>query len=65
MTQYGSEVDPNGPLQDMATIDVIAGQYPPQARDASQAAFTGGMGGQGLGGEAEGTEPQTVPVGGV
>lgn len=65
MANYGSEVEPAGPRQDMAQIDVIAGQYPPQARDDSQAAFTGGMGGTGLGGSAEGTEPQTVPVGGV
>ena len=51
MAEFGSEVAPNGPLQDMSAIDTIAGSV--HARDASEAEFTGGTGGGGLGGMAE------------
>lgn len=50
---YGCEVQPAGPVQDMFAIDAIAGTFPPQERSAQPADFTGGMGGQGLGGMAE------------
>lgn len=55
MAQYGSEVEPNGPVQDMEMIDTIAGSV--MDRTASPAAFTGGTGGAGLGGTAEGEAP--------
>jgi hypothetical protein len=57
--QYGSEVGPNPPQQDMTQIDVIAGEAG-HTRDLPPAAFTGGTGGSGLGGQAE-----TAPEGGV
>lgn len=60
---YGAEVLPNGPLQDMEnSLDVLVGNYPPLARDADPASFTGGMGGQGLGGVAEGSEGPAIKV---
>jgi hypothetical protein len=49
--QYGSEVAPAGPVQDMTAIDLIAGSV--HDRDAAPAEFTGGDSGQGLGGVAE------------
>jgi len=42
------------------SIDRIAGE--PHDRDASQAAFTGGMGGMGLGGKAEPEAASKDPV---
>ena len=51
--QYGSEVAPNGPVQDMWAYDDIAGTFPPRERDAPPSDFTGGTGGGGLGGVAE------------
>jgi hypothetical protein len=54
---YGGEIAPLPPHQNMFAIDPIAGQFPPQERNASPAAFTGGMGGQGLGGQAEPMTP--------
>lgn len=55
MAQYGSEVQPNGPVQNMEEIDTLAGSV--MDRDASPAAFTGGTGGAGLGGTAEPDAP--------
>jgi hypothetical protein len=53
---YGSEVHPQPPLQDMnSSIQLIAGT-PGHDRNTDPATYTGGMGGQGLGGSAEGTE---------
>jgi hypothetical protein len=49
--EYGCQIEPAGPLQDMAAIDVLAGAV--NDRTASPAVFTGGMGGRGLGGLAE------------
>ena len=47
--QYGAEVMPNGPLQDMfASVDTIAGGV--HTRDDAPSAFTGGTTGAGLGG---------------
>lgn len=57
--QYGSEVAPLPPVDDMYAIDTLAGQTDAD-RDSSQASFTGGMGGGGLGGTAE-----PAPEGGV
>jgi hypothetical protein len=60
MTQYGSEVGPNGPQQDMWAGDLIAGT--PGDRSSDQAAFTGGAGPageHGLGGQAEGLDTST------
>jgi hypothetical protein len=60
---YGAEILPHGPLQDMEnSIDPIVGTYPPQARDASPAEFTGGIGGIGLGGAAEGVEAPAIKI---
>jgi hypothetical protein len=59
MTQYGAEIGPNGPQQDMWAFDDIAGVFPPRERNAPQGDFTGGMGGAGLGGEAEGLDTST------
>jgi hypothetical protein len=56
---YGADIGPTGG-QDMWQFDPIAGIFPPQERNASPAAFTGGMGGAGLGGMAE-----PFPPGGV
>lgn len=53
---YGADIAPTGG-QDMWQIDPIAGSFPPNARDASPAAFTGGTGGAGLGGQAEPMAP--------
>lgn len=66
MADYGSEVAPNGPVQDMAAFDPIAGTFPPQERNAPQAGFTGGMGGAGLGGQAEppAADKLNIPGGG-
>lgn len=55
MAQYGSEVQPNGPLQDMEAIDTLTGAV--QTRDSSPAVATGGTGGGGLGGVAEPAAP--------
>lgn len=55
--QYGSEVGPKGPQQDMWAFDGIAGTFPPNERDASPDVFTGGTGGVGLGGQAEPPPP--------
>lgn len=55
MTQYGSEVQPNGPVQDMKQIDTLTGSV--HTRDDGPAAFTGGTTGAGLGGQAEGEAP--------
>ena len=55
--KYGCEVGPNGPQQDMWAFDDIAGIFPPRERDEAPNNFTGGMGGQGLGGVAE-TPPE-------
>lgn len=55
MAQYGSEVEPNGPVQDMEMIDNLGG--PAQDRDASPKSFTGGTTGAGLGGTAEPDAP--------
>ncbi len=52
---YGSEVEPNDPIQDMSKIDTLAGAV--ADRDSSPATFTGGMGGMGLGGQAEPDAP--------
>jgi hypothetical protein len=53
---YGSEVHPQPPLQDMnSSIDLIAGQTG-HDRNTDPGTSTGGMGGSGLGGQAEGTE---------
>lgn len=49
--QYGCEVGPAGPQQDMAAIDHIAGGDALD-RSASPATFTGGTTGAGLGGTA-------------
>ena len=56
--RYGSEVAPEGPVQDMWQIDVLAGTV--HDRTASPAEFTGGDTGSGLGGQAE-----TPPEGGT
>lgn len=50
--QYGSEVAPQPPVDDMYAIDQLAGQFDAD-RDSSPAAFGGGTGGAGLGGQAE------------
>ncbi len=52
MAQYGSEVGPNPPQQDMYAVDVIVG--PQHDRGASPAEFTVGTGGAGEGGVAGG-----------
>lgn len=52
----GADIAPTGG-QDMWGCDVIAGAYPDQGRAASPATFTGGTGGAGLGGMAEGLAP--------
>jgi hypothetical protein len=52
--QYGSEVGPQGPQQDMHAIDTIVGTIGDRSSD--QAQFTGGAGPageHGLGGSAE------------
>jgi hypothetical protein len=49
---YGADIGPQGG-QDMFAYDPIAGTFPPMERSASPASFTGGMGGAGLGGQAE------------
>jgi len=54
--QYGSEVAPNGPVDDMYAIDLLTGQQNAD-RDSAPAQFTGGMGGHGLGGQAEPPPP--------
>ena len=65
MADYGAEVLPMGPLQDMTQIDVIAGSGP-HDRSAREQDFTGGLGpvvGEpGFGGSAEGTEAPKVKV---
>jgi hypothetical protein len=43
----------------MWAFDDIAGIFPPRERNAPQGDFTGGMGGTGLGGEAEGLDTST------
>lgn len=55
--QYGSEVAPQGPVQDMWAIDTIAGSV--HDRDSSPAETTGGDTGSGLGGVAEGLDTST------
>ena len=62
---YGADIAPNGPVQDMTLYDPIVGVFPPQERNASPPVFTGGMGGHGLGGEAEGMSPGGVGEGSV
>ena len=61
MTQYGGQVAPNGPQQDMWAHDVIAGD-PNVNRSEDQALHTGGAGPageHGLGGQAEGLDTST------
>jgi hypothetical protein len=58
---YGSQVGPNPPTQDMYRADVLAGTA--HDRTASPSEFTGGNGGQGLGGEAIGIEPGVATSG--
>lgn len=50
--QYGSEVGPNPPQQDMTELDVLAGQVAAD-RTNDPASYGGGTGGAGLGGVAE------------
>lgn len=50
--QYGSEVAPQPPVDDMYAIDVLAGQVNADL-NTSPAQFGGGTGGAGLGGTAE------------
>jgi hypothetical protein len=50
--QYGSEVGPLPPQDDMYAIDVLAGQTGADI-STSPSQFTGGTGGAGLGGSAE------------
>lgn len=57
--QYGSEVGPQPPQDDMYAIDVLMGQTDAD-RSSSPSAFTGGTGGAGLGGTAE-----PAPEGGI
>jgi hypothetical protein len=53
---FGGEVGPKPPQQDMLEIDVLAGG-PVEDRTASPAVFTGGDKEAGLGGEACEPEP--------
>jgi hypothetical protein len=57
---YGGEIGPSGFQQDMWAHDPIAGTFPPQERSADPGSFTGGMGGGGIGGQAEPMEPGGV-----
>jgi hypothetical protein len=57
MDQYGSQVAPEPPVQDMYAVDTIAGSV--HDRAASPAQATGDTGGGGLGGTAE-----PAPLGG-
>lgn len=57
--QYGSEVGPQPPQDDMYAIDVLTGQQNADI-NTSPAQFTGGTGGAGLGGSAE-----PAPEGGI
>jgi len=62
---YGADIGPSGG-QDMWQFDPIAGTFPPQERNAAPDTFTGGMGGAGLGGQAEPFPPEGVtPDGGI
>jgi hypothetical protein len=62
---YGADIGPAGG-QDMWAFDAIAGIFPPQERSASAASFTGGMGGEGLGGQAEPLPPEGItPTAGI
>jgi hypothetical protein len=54
--QYGSEVAPQGPQQDMHQIDIIAGAVHDRATD--QAVSTGGAGPAGENGLGGSAEPQ-------
>jgi hypothetical protein len=54
--EYGGEVGPKPPQQEMHEIDVLAGG-PVEDRKASPAIFTGGDKEAGLGGEANPPEP--------
>lgn len=56
--QYGAEIPPDGPQQDMWAIDTIAGSV--HDRRASPADATGGDTETGLGGEAEHDSGPTV-----
>ncbi len=59
--QYGSEVAPNGPQQDMWQIDTLTGTVGDRSSD--QAVFTGGAGPageHGLGGQAEQIDGSTT-----
>lgn len=50
--QYGSEVGPKPPQDDMYAIDVLAGQINADS-SAQPGQFGGGTGGGGIGGQAE------------
>lgn len=61
---YGANVGPREPLQDMAQVDVLAGD-PNSDRDRSPASYGGGVGDSpALTGRAIPAEPQTVNPGG-
>lgn len=56
VAEYGGEVSPKGPRQDMFVGDVLAGG-PVEDRTAAASAFTGGDQEKGAGGMAIGQEP--------